>query len=48
MKICHLKNVEFESKWQKYKGRIVLPGDITKMTLVHTRYAQIKERQSRK
>ena len=27
---CHLKNSEFESKYQKYKGRVVLRGDIVK------------------
>ena len=30
MDICHLKNAEFEPKLQKYKGRVVLPGDIVK------------------
>ena len=28
MDICHLKNVELEAKHQKYKGRVVLRGDI--------------------
>ena len=28
--ICHLKNAEFEAKHQKYKGRVVLRGDIVK------------------
>ena len=28
MDICHLKNAELEAKHQKYKGRIVLRGDI--------------------
>ena len=28
MDICHLKNAELETKHQKYKGRIVLRGDI--------------------
>ena len=28
--ICHLKNAELEAKHQKYKGRIVLRGDIVK------------------
>ena len=28
--ICHLKNAELEAKHQKYKGRVVLPGDIVK------------------
>ena len=28
MDICHLKNSELEAKHQKYKGRVVLRGDI--------------------
>ena len=31
--ICHLKNAELESKYQKYKGRVVLRGDIVKNDL---------------
>ena len=30
MDICHLKNAELEAKHQKYKGRVVLRGDIGK------------------
>ena len=30
MDICHLKNAEFEAKHQKYKGQVVLRGDIVK------------------
>ena len=30
MVICHLKNADLEAKHQKYKGRIVLRGDIVK------------------
>ena len=30
MDICHLKNSELEPKFQKYKGRAVLRGDIVK------------------
>ena len=30
MDICHLKNAELETKHQKYKGRVVLRGDILK------------------
>ena len=30
MDICHLKNAELNSKYQKYKGRVVLRGDIVK------------------
>ena len=30
MDICHLKNAELQTKHQKYKGRIVLGGDVVK------------------
>ena len=30
MDICHLKNAELEVKHQKYKGRVVIRGDIVK------------------
>ena len=30
MDICHLKNLELEPQYQKYKGRVVLRGDIVK------------------
>ena len=30
MDICHLKNSEVEPQFQKYKGRVVLWGDIVK------------------
>ena len=30
MDICHLQNAELEAKHQKYKGRVVLRGDIVK------------------
>ena len=30
MDICHLQNAELEPKYQKYKGRVVLRGDIVK------------------
>ena len=30
MDICHLKNAELDAKHQKYKGRVVLRGDIVK------------------
>ena len=30
MDICHLKNAELEAKHQKYRGRVVLLGDIVK------------------
>ena len=30
MDICHLKNAKVKPKFQKYKGRVVLRGDIVK------------------
>ena len=30
MDLCHLKNSELEPQYQKYKGRVVLRGDIAK------------------
>ena len=30
MDICHLKNAELEPQLQKYKGHVVLRGDIVK------------------
>ena len=30
MDICHLKNAELAAKHQKYKGRVVLRGDLVK------------------
>ena len=30
MDVCHLKNAELETKHQKYKGRVVLRGDMVK------------------
>ena len=30
MDLCHLENSELEPKFQKYKGRVVLQGDIVK------------------
>ena len=30
MDICHFKNADLEAKHQKYKGRVVLRGDIVK------------------
>ena len=30
MDICHLKDAELELKFKKYKGRVVLRGDIEK------------------
>ena len=30
MDLCHFKNSELEPQFQKYKGRVVLRGDIVK------------------
>ena len=30
MEVCHLKNSELEPQFRKYKGRVVLRGDIVK------------------
>ena len=30
MDLCHLKNSELEPQYQKYRGRVVLRGDIVK------------------
>ena len=30
MDICHLKNADLEPKFKKYKGRVVLRGDMVK------------------
>ena len=30
MDICHLKKAELEPQFQKYKGRVVLQGDVVK------------------
>ena len=30
MDLCHLENSELEPQYRKYKGRVVLPGDIVK------------------
>ena len=38
MDICHFKNAELEPKLQKYKGRVVLPGDIVKDDSGHTQF----------
>ena len=39
MNICHLKNAELEAKHQKYKGRVVLRGDIVKKILDLMQYS---------
>ena len=39
MDICHLKNAELQAKHQKYKGRVVLRGDIVKTIQGLTQYS---------
>ena len=48
MDICHLKNGELEPKLQKYKGRVVVRGDIVKDDSELVQYSQSKDRQLRK
>ena len=44
--LCHLKNAELEPNFQKYKGRVVLRGDIVKkMILVRVQYSLNKDHQ---
>ena len=43
--ICHSKNAELEAKHQKFKGRVVLRGDIVKMILDLMQYSQNKDHQ---
>ena len=38
MDTCHLNNLEVEPKHQKYKGRVVLRGDIAKDDHALTQY----------
>ena len=46
MDICHLENAELEVKHQKYKGRVVLRGDIVKRTTLDlTQYSPNKDHQ---
>ena len=47
MDICHLKNAELEAK-RKYKGRVVLRGDIVKDDSGFTQYSQNKDHQHHK
>ena len=35
MDICHLRNSELYQKFQKYKGRIVLRGDVLQERMLH-------------
>ena len=48
MDICHLKNAELEVKHQKYKGRVVLRGDIVKTIQGLTQYSLNKDHQHHK
>ena len=36
MNICHLESAEWEAKNQKYKGRVVLRGDVTDDSILHS------------
>ena len=45
---CHLKNSELEPQFQKYKGRIVLRGDIVKMIQDHMQYSLNRDHQRHK
>ena len=45
MDICHLKNAELEAKHQKYKGRVVVRGDIVKDDSGLTQYSLNKDLQ---
>ena len=45
MDICHLKNAELEAKHQKYKGRVILRGDIVKTILALTQFSLNKDLQ---
>ena len=48
MNICHLKNAELETKHQKYKGRVVLRGDIVKVIRGLMQYSLNKDHQHHK
>ena len=45
MDICHLKNAELEAKHQKYKGRVVLRGDIVEDNSDFMQYSPNKDLQ---
>ena len=42
MNLCHLKNLELEPNFQKYKGRVVLRGDFVKNDSGSPQYLQSK------
>ena len=48
MDICHLKNAELEAQHQKYRGRIVLQGDIVKTIRGLMQYSLNKDHQHHK
>ena len=48
MDTCHLKNAEMEAKHPKYKGRVVLRGDIVKTILVLMQHSVNKDHQHHK
>ena len=48
MDICHLTNAELEAKHQKYKGRVVLRGDILKDDSGLMQYSLNKDHQHHK
>ena len=48
MDICHLKTAELEAKHQKYKGRVVLRGDIVKDDSGLVQYSLNKDHQHHK
>ena len=48
MDLCHLKNSEQQPQVQKYKGRIVLGGDIVKDDSDNTQYSLNKDHQHHK
>ena len=43
MDICHLKNLELEPQYQKYKGRVVLRGELWKMIQDRMQYLVSKD-----
>ena len=45
MDICYLKNSELEPQYHKYKGWVVLRGDILNMIQDHTQYLLNKDHQ---
>ena len=45
MDICHLTNADMEAKHQKYKGRVVLRGDIVKDDSGSSQYSLNKDHQ---